>query len=111
MHVQTIVYTAQMEQAVRWYRAFLGREPDHASDMWTVFSIGDARVALHHSDEPPAESRIALSIVSDLPLETVIQRLAEHGIEPSETIRSQPFGRSVVFRDPGGLSIQVNQYA
>lgn len=110
MNVQTIVYTADMARAVEWYGAFLGTEPEYGSDAWTVFAVGDTRVGLHHTEELPERSRVAMSLVVEEALESFVGRLGEAGIDPVEGIQSQPFGRSVVFRDPEGLPIQVNQY-
>ena len=110
MHVQTIVYTAHMGRAADWYSGFLGGDPEYASDMWTVFAVGDARVALHHADDLPERSRVAVSLVVDESLEEFMARVSGAGIEPVEEIRPQPFGRSVLFRDPEGLPIQVNEY-
>ena len=110
MHVQTIVYTTDMGRGVDWYSGFLGRDPEYASDMWTVFAVGEARVALHHADDLPERSRVAVSLVVEESLEDFIARVGGSGVDPSEEIQSQPFGRSVLFRDPEGLAIQVNQY-
>ena len=110
MHVQTIVYTADMGRGVEWYSGFLGRDPEYASDMWTTFAVGDARLALHHAEELPEQSRVAVSLVITEALEAFVARVGELGIEPVESIRDQPFGRSVLFRDREGLPIQVNRY-
>ena len=110
MHVQTIVYTTDMGRSQEWYSGFLGRDPEYASGMWTVFAVGDARVALHHTDDLPEHSRVGVSLVIDGPLEAFMERAGESGIVAAEAIQQQPFGRSVLFRDPEGLPIQVNQY-
>lgn len=110
MHVQTIVATTDMGRAVDWYSGFLGRDPEYASDMWTVFAVNEARVALHHADELTERSRVAVSLVIEEALEEFIERVGASGIHPVEDIRPQSFGRSVLFRDPEGLPIQVNQY-
>ena len=99
-----------MARAVAWYTGFLGEDPEYGSEMWTVFAVGDARLALHHVDEVPDRSRVAVSLVIDEALEEFVTRVGEAGIDPAEAIRPQPFGRSVLFRDPDGLPIQVNQY-
>jgi catechol-2,3-dioxygenase len=44
------------------------------------------------------------------PLEAVLLRLADHGIEPQQGIQDETFGRSIVLHDPDGTPVQVNEH-
>lgn len=110
MKVQTIVYTTDMTRALDWYRAFLETDPEYASGVWSVFGVGDARLALHRVDELPVASRMELSMISEGSLEGLVDRVGSAGISPVQGIQDETFGRSILFRDPEGLPIQVNEY-
>ena len=111
MKLQPIVYTTDMDRAVAWYSAVLGSEPAYASETWTSISVGDATLGIHHVDARPEDAYLELSLVSDQPLESVVDRLESAGIEIAEPIREQPFGRSFLLRDPDGAPVQVNEHA
>ena len=110
MRIQPIVYTTRMAEAVRWWSTALDVEPEHTSEVWTSFRIGGASLALHAVDELPAGTRVEMSLVSDVPLESVIDRMSEAGIVPVGGVVSQPFGRQVGYRDPDGSIVQINQH-
>ena len=110
MKLQPIVYTADVGRAVDWYGAVLGVEPRYRSDAWTAFSVGDASLGIHHVDGLPVRGRVELSFVAAEPLEDLLDRLATLGIESHEAIREQPFGRSVMLKDPDGTPVQVNEH-
>lgn len=110
MRLQPIVYTADMEAAVRWYGAVLGIQASYRSEVWTSFAVGDATLGIHTVSEPVDTSRGDLSLIATEPLEEVLERLARSGIEPAEGIVRQPFGRSFLLRDPDGSPVQVNEH-
>jgi len=110
MRLQPIVYTDDMDRATDWYTAVLGAEPAHRSAMWTSFDVAGGHLALHHAAEVPAGSAMTLSLVSDQPLEAVVQRLGAAGIALARGIQDETFGRSIVVEDPGGMLIQVNEH-
>lgn len=110
MLLQPIVYTTRMDEAVGWWTAMLDVSPEYQSEMWTSFGVGGATLALHQVDELPSTSRVAVSLVSAEPLESVMARLTARGIEADAPIVVQPFGRQVPYRDPDGNLIQVNEH-
>ena len=111
MKLQPIIYTKNTAAAVDWYTRVLGTEPGYRSDMWTSFGAGDATLGIHLVEALPPEGRVALSLVATEPLEALVDRLQAAGVEPVEPIREQPFGRSVLFRDPDGTPVQINEHA
>lgn len=110
MRLQTIVYTSDMEGAIAWWEALLGTAPGYASDAWTVFGIGDATLALHGTDDRPPDGGMEVSMVVDLPLDDVVADIRSRGLEPATDIVDQPFGRQVVFRDPSGRPVALNEH-
>lgn len=111
MRLQPIVYTADMDAAVNWYAKVLDVEPAFRSEMWTAIPAGDATLGIHHVSERADGSNVAISLIATEPLEAVIGRLATVGIDPAGPIEDQPFGRSVLLRDPDGAPVQVNEHA
>jgi hypothetical protein len=110
MRLQPIVYAASMEQAVRWYEAVLGCPPAFRSAAWSAFEVGDAVLGIHLGVRDAPAGPVVLSLVATSPLDEVLARLAAAGITPEGGVVEQPFGRSVLLRDPGGLAVQVNEH-
>ncbi len=110
MKLQPIVYTTNMAAAVEWYSTVLGVMPGYASEAWTSLSVGDAVLGIHVVETRPTNSYVEVSLVSLEPLEPVIARLAAKGIHPAKGIEAQPFGRSMLLRDPDGAPVQINEH-
>jgi uncharacterized glyoxalase superfamily protein PhnB len=108
--LQPIIYTEDMKRAVDWYGTVIGSEPAFRSDMWTSFDLDGATLGIHRADSLAERGRVELSLVTTEPLEAVLLRLADHGIEPKQAIQDQPFGRSIVLDDPDGTPVQVNEH-
>jgi predicted enzyme related to lactoylglutathione lyase len=110
MRLQPIVYTEDMDTAAAWYGAVLGVAPEYRSEAWIAFTIGDATLGIHAVERLPDSSRVAVSLIAPGALEGIIDRLAAAGIHPEGEIQEQPFGRSVLLRDPDGSPVQVNEH-
>lgn len=115
LKLMPIVYVTQMARALDFYLT-LGLEADYVEreGVWSTLKSGEGLLGLHVLDPLPSTqqgSRVALALVSTTPLEALVARLAKAGIAPARAIRSEPFGRSLLLRDPDGLLIQVNEHA
>ncbi|MDH3540268.1 MAG: VOC family protein [Acidimicrobiia bacterium] len=110
MKLQPIVYTTNMERAVDWYGKVLAANPIYTSDIWTSFAVGDAALGIHHVEERAAASNVELSLIATSPLEEVHGRLVAAGIAIERGIQDEPFGRSLLLRDPDGSAVQVNEH-
>ena len=109
MQLQTVVYVTNMERSIAFYE-HLGFEVDYrGGPVWTAFKGADGNLALHTVEELPGAGRVALGLIADRPLEQIIDEMAAHDIAAG-AIETQSFGRSVNFRDPDGLVIQVNEH-
>lgn len=110
MKLQPIIYTEDMNRAVGWYGTVIGNEPASQSDMWTSFDLDGATLGIHRVETLAERGRVELSLVTAEPLEAVLLRLADHGIEPQQGIQDETFGRSIVLHDPDGTPVQVNEH-
>ena len=110
MNLQPIVYVTDMSTAISFFEKVLGRPPVYRSAIWSSFSVGSATLGLHRTNELPSHSRVELSLISEAPLESVIEQLAAVGITPKRGIQDETFGRSLVLEDPNGFILQVNEH-
>ena len=110
MKLQPIIYTTDMAAAVSWYSTVIGSEPGYQSDVWTSFDLGGSALGVHRVESLADRGRVELSLVTAEPLEAVLLRLADHGIEPTQGIQDETFGRSIVLEDPDGTPVQVNEH-
>ncbi len=110
MRLQPIIYTANPDRAVEWYATVIGVEPVYRSDVWTSFDIGGASLGVHRTDSMLDRGRVELSLVTAEPLEAVLLRLGDHGIEATRGIQDEAFGRSLILEDPDGTPVQVNEH-
>ena len=131
LKLMPIVYVREMARSLNFYLA-LGLEADYLQrdGVWSSLKAGDALLGLHVLDPFPAAhdgspstaddgspsptqqtGRVELALVSQKPLETLVAHLTEQGIVPARAIRQEPFGRSLLLRDPDGLLLQVNEHA
>ena len=109
--LQPIIYTTEMDHTVDWYATVLNTRPAYRSDVWTSFSIGGANLGIHRVDQLPSESRVELSLVADVPLEELLDDFATLAVPIERGIQEEPFGRSLMVRDPNGSLIQINEHA
>ena len=113
MTLMTIVYVTDMAASTAFYTA-LGAEVSltNRTRTWAEFKVGDAILALHASSELPAERAcgLDLSFNSTEPLETLVQSFKQAAIPLYREITDEAFGRSLVVKDPDGLSIQINEH-
>ena len=110
MKLQTIIYTPEMDRAVEWYSQVLNTEAVYRSDVWSSFTVGDAKLAIHRSDNQPNDSRAQLSLVATETLEDISDRLTSSQIAIHRGIQEETFGRSLLLKDPDGFAVQVNEH-
>jgi len=105
------IYTTDMARSLRWYTTVIPRASVRTeSPFWSELDIDGATLALHGAESVTAGGGAGISFVTDVPLEVLVQRLGEAGIEPVRGIQGEPFGRSLVLEDPDGSRFQVNEY-
>ena len=109
MKLMPIVYVSDMQRSVDFYRLFCDAVRSQSA-MWSEFSIGDSRFALHRADSIPQQSRIELAFLSMTPLEEIVEQLKAGGVVLEREITDEAFGRSILVRDPDGLPIQINEH-
>ena len=109
MRVVPIRYAADVEAAVRFYRA-LGLEPGARSrpGTWVELPAAAGMLAVHRAADGDA-GRCELAFEADEPLAEVADRLRRAGFEPGPVI-DENHGESLRVRDPDGAWVQVNRF-
>jgi catechol 2,3-dioxygenase-like lactoylglutathione lyase family enzyme len=106
-----IIYVTDMERSLAWYRTLLPEaELVSTSPYWSELSFGPASVALHVAAEVAPGTQLGFGLEADKPLEDIRSALTARDVEVSKDIGDEPFGRSMVIRDPDGLAIQINEH-
>ncbi|MCA9884596.1 MAG: hypothetical protein KC546_09860 [Anaerolineae bacterium] len=72
---------------------------------------GNQMLALHFASQLPekAHGRVELAMRATEPLEDILVRLQQAGIEPHRGIADEAFGRSIQVQDPDGMVIQISE--
>lgn len=107
----TIVYVTDMVRSFAFYRA-LGLEgamPAGETPVWLPMQVGGYPLALHSVTELSGGGQVGIAFNTD-DLKAVADELRVGGIEIVRPIQEEPFGRSLVIRDPDGLLIQINEH-
>jgi catechol 2,3-dioxygenase-like lactoylglutathione lyase family enzyme len=99
-----IVYVQDMDASIAFYER-LGFAPKSRGEMWSELNAGNGAVLALHKAPADVVGRVELALVAQEPLE----RVAEI-VEPHRGIADEAFGRSLLVRDPNGMSIQVNEH-
>lgn len=111
MILMPMVFVTNMKRSLEFYTALGSFKALAQSDVWSEISVGaEAVIALHAAEHLPEETeRLGLNLTTKEPLEEVVARLEQQGITSKAGILEEDFGRAVVFHDPDGLSVQINE--
>jgi catechol 2,3-dioxygenase-like lactoylglutathione lyase family enzyme len=109
MIVVPIRYSADVDAAVRFYRA-LGLEVGARSrpGAWVELPAAAGMLAIHRAPTDEA-GRCELAFEADEPLAAVAERLRRAGFEPGPVI-DENFGQSLRVPDPDGVWVQINRH-
>lgn len=108
-----IVYVGDIDRSVRFFEQLgLRLALRSRTNGWAEFDAAGAILALHISDPvpQPCRDRVELSFVATGPLRDLEARCRDHAIVIERPVTDEPFGRSMVVRDPDGLLIQINEH-
>lgn len=110
MRVMPIRYCADVDAAMRFYRA-IGLEVGSKSRPggWVELPAASGVLALHEADGNSAVGSCELAFEADEPLEAITDRLRSAGFDPGPII-DEGFGRSMRVRDPDGVWVQINMF-
>ncbi len=116
MQLLVIVYVNDMERSGRFYESIGFRRADSnaINAWWNAFTLGDARLALHHHGGDPlpvvsGRAQINLDLPADGSLDRVYSDCTAKGLPIGAGIDDVGFGRSFWVNDPDGLPIQFNE--
>ena len=114
MTLMPIVYVTNIDRSLEFYTALGDFNVTSRSEMWSEVRVGErATLALHKAESLPEDKPtvLELSFRTQERLEGVVERLKDSGIMPEGGIKEEDFGRVVVFKDPDGLFVQINEEA
>ena len=112
MKVMPIRYVADVAAAARFYSALgLAGGDGSRSGNWLELEPSGGALGLHVIRQSQGDDarHVELAFVAEEPLEKVAARLAEAGF-PAGPIIDENFGRSMLVRDPDGLTVQINEH-
>lgn len=98
-----IIYSRDAEADRVFFRDVLGFPHVDASGGWLIFKLPPAEVATHPTD---GDGYHELSFMCD-DVEATVKELTERGVEFTQPVADQPWGRIARFRLPGGGVVGV----
>ncbi|MGH8792072.1 MAG: VOC family protein [Stackebrandtia sp.] len=93
-----IIYSRDAEADRAFFRDVLNYRHIDAGDGWLIFKLPPAEVAVHPTGGP--ESQEFYFMCDDV--EATVKELTSHGIEFTQPVTDQGWGRLTRFRLPGG---------
>ena len=100
-----IVYTHSMEEMTRFYRDGLGLEAAIASPFFVELETGPTSLSLLAiSPQQPVEFELCFGVDD---IEAAVAGLRRRGMEFSDAVRQQEFGKVIHMRDPEGNVVSL----
>jgi predicted enzyme related to lactoylglutathione lyase len=102
------VFVSNMDNAVKFYTEVLGlRLTNRFGDAWATIDAGKGlTIGLHPASPkyppPGTKGSMTLGLELDEPIEKVVARLSERGVQFSTTISSDDAGKFATLADPDG---------
>lgn len=96
-----IMFSRDPDADRAFFAGVLGQPYVDAGGGWLIFKLPPAELAMHPSDGPTAQE---LYFMCD-DLEATMQELAARGVEFTEDISEERWGRLTRFRLPGGSEV------
>ncbi len=107
------IIVASMDNSIRFYTEVLGlRLTNRFGNDWATVSAGEGlTIGIHPASpkypHPGTKGSIIIGLEIDVPVETAVSRLADHGvIVKGSIVRSEP-GNFVSLEDPDGNDIYL----
>ncbi len=103
-----IVYVADMEAAVAFYRDIVGFEPRQVSPEWSEFATGETTLALHRASEenPPGSIEAGLTTPDAA---SFYRELSAEGVDFPKPPRQEGHGILGKLRDRDGAAWSVGE--
>ena len=102
------IFVSNMDNAVKFYTEVLGlRLTNRFGDAWATIDAGKGlTIGLHPASPkypaPGTKGSMTLGLELDEPIETVVARLSERGVQFTTTITSDDAGKFATLADPDG---------
>jgi catechol 2,3-dioxygenase-like lactoylglutathione lyase family enzyme len=109
--VEVALFTKDVPEVARFYRALVGAAPVEEWSGGTTYQAGSVALLIHErSDAPGAgpanEDHFALAVAD---LDATCEKLRGRGIAFLVEPRDYPWGRSAYLRDPDGRVVELSQ--
>ena len=108
-----IIWTANAERLVSFYRDILDMEPVSQRDGFMAFQFGDLRLTITNHSEVKGDAKDPLRIMVNLAVDDIhsaYQRLRAKGVEFLREPEKEHWGGYVAtFKDPDGNVLQLLQ--
>jgi lactoylglutathione lyase len=105
----TILFVADMERAVKFYRDTLGLPLKFQSPGWSEFSTGETTLALHPASEknPPGRIELGFNVAN---LHTFYKEMTAKGVKFPMPPSKQDFGGELAaLEDSEGAQVSVGE--
>ena len=103
--VHAVVFSHEAEEVRAFFRDALGFAAVDAGGGWLIFALPPAELGVHPTEEEPS---VALYLLCD-DLEATITELGAKGVELSDPITEEDWGRLTYLKLPGGAKLGLYQ--
>lgn len=104
-----ILYTSEIDRAVRFYRMLLNEEPRSYDERFAEFQIGEALLGLKKSAEQREIPGHQTVILECRDIETVYKLCAAENIPIAKTLSTESWGRNFAILDPDTNKVEFVQ--
>lgn len=101
--VHALIFAPQADETRAFFADVLGFPHVDAGHGWLIFALPPAELGVHPTEGPPSHE---LYLMCD-DIESTVQELRGKGVEFSQEIQDQGFGRVTRFRVPGGGEVAL----
>ena len=111
--VHTMFYTSEPEALRAFFRDKFGLKFTDVGGGWLIFDLPDAELGIHPAGGPQMEHAVVsgthhISFFCD-DIEKTVAELRRKGVEFTQEIQNEDFGRTIQFRVPGGFELMMYQ--
>ena len=106
--VHALIYSPRAEQVRAFLRDVLEWPSVDAGGGWPIFAMPPSEIAVHPTDDAGDGVRQELFLMCE-DLDATVAELAKRGVQLSQAIAAQPWGRATAIQLPGGGELGLYQ--
>ena len=109
--VHTMFYTSEPEALRAFLREKLGFTFTDVGHGWLIFDLPDAEMGVHPAGASPLGGHSGMHHISFYcdDISTTVAELRAKGVEFTDEITNQNYGRTIHFKVPGGFELELYQ--